>query len=82
MSKIVASQKVQCPDPYIYQNSLHVYDFRQICKIPLFSSLSPLKRPYTGPIAINIYLTLTPYRSDLNAKFLPTTESGMVEEDG
>lgn len=43
---------------------------------------SPLKRPYTGPIAINIYLTLTPYRSDLNAKFLPTTESGMVEEDG
>ena len=45
-------------------------------------SLSPLKRPYTGPIAINIYLTLTPYRSDLNAKFLPTTERGMVEEDG
>ena len=44
--------------------------------------LFPLKRPYTGPIAINIYLTLTPYRSDLNAKFLPTTESGMVKEDG
>ena len=37
MSKIFASQKVQCPDLYIYQNSLHVYDFRQIRKIPLFS---------------------------------------------
>ena len=73
----ISCQKVQCPDPYMYQNSLNVYDLRQIRK-----TISPLKRPYTGPIAINIYLTLTPYRSDLNAKFLPTTESGMVKEDG
>ena len=32
--------KVQCSDPYMYQNSLNVYDLRQIRKIPLFSSLS------------------------------------------
>ena len=56
-----------------------IYDLRQIRKIPLFSFR--LKGP-TLYIAINIYLTLTPYRSDLNAKFLPTTESGIVEEDG